>query len=177
MDRLAELIERCKNNDRGAQKEIFELFAAKMMAVCMRYSSNREDAQDMLQEGFIKVFSKIGSFKGDSSLLTWMTRIFINTTLSEYRKAHLKYRHEEFDGDKHDEAEEKEEEFEEPRNPEEVMEAIQQLPEIYRVIINLYAIDGLSHMQIAIELGITEGTSKSRLSRGRQLLKEILNNR
>lgn len=177
MDRLAELIARCKDNDRGAQKEIFELFAAKMMAICMRYCSNREDAQDMLQEGFIKVFSKMESFKGESSLVTWMTRIFINTSLSEYRKAHLKYRHEEFDGDKHDETEEESMEFEEPRSAEEVLKAIQDLPEIYRVIINLYAVDGLSHMQIARELGITEGTSKSRLSRGRQLLKEILNSK
>lgn len=175
LDRLTELIERCKDNDRSAQKEIFELFAAKMMAVCIRYSSNREDAQDMLQEGFIKVFSKIGSFNGDSGLATWMTRIFINTSLSEYRKAHLKYKHEEFDGDKHDEPENESPDLDEPREPGEVMKAIQELPEIYRIIINLYAIDGLSHLQIANELGISVGTSKSRLSRGRQMLKDILN--
>ncbi len=176
MERLQDLIEKCKANDKGAQRELFELFASRMMMICMRYSKSREDAEDMLQEGFIKVFQKMDSFKGDSSLLTWMTRIFINTTLSEYRKGHLKFQHIEFEGDKHEKEEEPNDDFEEPKSAEEVLEAIQKLPEIYRIIINMYAIDNLNHLQIAEELGISEGTSKSRLSRARQMLKELLNN-
>jgi len=179
LDRLSELIERCKKNDRIAQREIFEMYAAKMLTMCMRYCRNADDAQDMLQDGFIKVFENIGKFKAESSLDTWMSRIFINVSLNQYRKAHMKYSHVEFEGDKHDKNDRSEwdddsDELEE-HEVEIVIEAIQSLPEIYRIIINLYAIDGMSHSQIAKTLDISEGTSKSRLSRGRLLLKERLN--
>ena len=178
MDRLSELIERCKKNDRKAQREIFEIYAAKMLAMCMRYCRNADDAQDMLQDGFIKVFENIGKFKSESSLDTWMSRIFINVSLNQYWKAHMKYNHVEFEGDKHDNTDRSEWDNDsddvEEHEVEIVIEAIQSLPEIYRIIINLYAIDGLNHNQIAVALDISEGTSKSRLSRGRILLKEKL---
>ncbi len=179
MDRLSELIEKCKKNDRKAQREIFEIYAAKMLAMCKRYCRNEEDARDMLQDGFIKVFENIGKFKSESSLDTWMSRIFINVSLNQYRKGHMKYSHVEFEGDKHDDTDkskwDEDNDTIDEHEVEFVIEAIQSLPEIYRIIINLYAIDGMNHNQIAKALDISEGTSKSRLSRGRILLKEKLN--
>ena len=166
-----ELIKRCKQQDQMAQKELFDRFAGKMMGICLRYSKNQDDAKDLLQEGFFKVLVKIKTFKGQSKLETWMTRVFINLALNSFRKARHKYHHVEL----HDniEADETETEVEEA-DPKRVLDAVQQLPEIYRIVINLYAIDGLSHKEIAGMLGISEGSSKSRLSRGRKLLAEAL---
>lgn len=175
--RLDELIAKCVKNDRIAQREIFELYSARMLAICLRYCRNREDAEDVLQEGFIKIFDKIKGFKQESSLETWMSRIFINAALNQYRKGHLKYQHIEFEDSQHDEKDEAVEQSDDlggDYEVEKVILAIQKLPDIYRVIINMYAIDGLNHKQIAEELGVSEGTSKSRLSRGRLLLKQFL---
>ena len=152
-----ELIRRCKKNDRLAQKELFDRFSNKMMAVCMRDCKNQEDAKDILQDGFFKVLTKIKSFKGNSRLDTWMTRIFINQALNSFRHGRKKFYHEEIKA-----------EYEEAVDYEEG------IPEIYRVVINMYAIDGLSHKDISQALGITEGSSKSRLSRARKLLKDEL---
>lgn len=153
-----------------AQKELFDKYAGQMMAICLRYCKNQEDAKDLLQEGFFKVLTKIGSFKGQSRLDTWMTRIFINLALNSFRQARKKYHHTELNENlKEEEVEEIEE-----RDPKKVLAALQELPEIYRVVINMYAIDGLSHKEISKLLGISEGSSKSRLSRARKLLNEKL---
>ena len=153
-----------------AQKELFDKYAGQMMAICLRYCKNQEDAKDLLQEGFFKVLTKIGSFKGQSRLDTWMTRIFINLALNSFRQARKKYHHTELNENlKEEEVEEIEE-----RDPKKVLATLQELPEIYRVVINMYAIDGLSHKEISKLLGISEGSSKSRLSRARKLLNEKL---
>lgn len=167
-----ELIRRCKKNDRLAQKELFDRFSNKMMAVCMRYCKNQEDAKDILQDGFFKVLTKIKSFKGNSRLDTWMTRIFINQALNSFRHGRKKFYHEEIKADYEGDTEE--EEALPERDPKAVLAALQRLPDIYRVVINMYAIDGLSHKDISQALGITEGSSKSRLSRARKLLKDEL---
>jgi RNA polymerase sigma factor (sigma-70 family) len=151
-----------------------------MMGVCLRYSKNYDDAQDILQEGFIKIFKKIDTFEGKSSIATWMSRIFVHTAINSFRKAHLKHVHvnindeyfsEKLTDDKGDEEGEEQIQLEQST----VLDLIQKLPDIYRVILNMYAVDGLSHNQIAKELKISSGTSKSRLSRARVLLKEQLN--
>ena len=165
-----ELIKRCKNNDRVAQKELFDIYSGKMMAICLRYCKNQEDAKDLLQDGFYKVLTKIKSFKGQSKLETWMTRIFINLSLNSFRHGRKKYLHAELD----DNIQEEEVEVTEERDPNKVLLALQELPDIYRIVINMYAIDGLSHKEISAMLNISEGSSKSRLSRARKLLNEKL---
>ncbi len=170
-----ELIQACKDNNRSAQKMLFEKYANRMMAVCMRYCKNQEDARDLLQDGFYKVLTNISSFKGGSRIDTWMTRIFINLALNKLRHGRNKFDHQEFDA-KHEQII-TEEEIKNPRyemEPNQVLEALKELPEIYRIVINMYAIDNMSHKEISKQLGITEGSSKSRLSRARVLLNDIL---
>lgn len=169
-----ELIQRCKNNDQSAQKMLFEKYADRMMAVCMRYCKNREDAKDLLHDGFYKVFVNIKKFKGDSAIATWMTRVFINLALNSQRIGRNKYDHYEFDP-----AMEKESVVAVPEEmdtiaPEVVLAALQQLPDKYKIVLNMYAVERMSHKEIAKKLGITEGSSKSRLSRGRVMLNTLL---
>ena len=133
----------------------------------------------MLQEGFLKVFTNFDTFKGDSSLETWMKRIFINGALNQYRKAHMKHDHVEFEPELHDAAMAKEDNdgYVSGISSESLLNSLQQLPEKYRIVINLHILDGLGHKQIAEMLNTTEGNSKSRLSRARMMLKEILTKR
>lgn len=166
-----ELIKQCQRNNRIAQRELFDRYSGKMMAVCMRYCKNEEDARDLLQDGFYKVLTKIKSFKGNSRIDTWMTRIFINLALNSFRHGRKKFYHQELDAEVPEE--ESPEELPQ-RDPKEVLAALQELPEIYRVVINMYAIDNMSHLEISDALGITVGSSKSRLSRARVLLNKKL---
>jgi RNA polymerase sigma-70 factor, ECF subfamily len=169
-----ELILRCQDNDRFAQKMLFEKYASKMMATCMRYCDNQEDARDLLQDGFYKIFLNIQSFKGDSRIDTWMTRVIINLALNKKRLGRNKYDHYEFDSNYELPQEEVDESALENIEPETVLEALNRLPEIYKIVLNMYAIDNLSHQEIAKQLGISVGSSKSRLSRGRVLLNTLL---
>ncbi|MCB9252177.1 MAG: RNA polymerase sigma factor [Flavobacteriales bacterium] len=178
---LYEIIEGCKQNDRQAQKLLFEMFSERMMGVCLRYSNSYESARDMAQEGFIKVFTKMKSFKGNSALETWMTRIFINTCLTNLNKKENKVYHLDINDPvvavKTEAAIVEDEEVEETLRSlpvEKILHYISLLPDIYRQIINMYSIDGLSHQQIAEELDIQVGSSKSRLSRARVLLIELI---
>ena len=164
-----ELIRLFKEHDRSAQKMLFEKYANKMMAVCIRYCKNQEDAKDLLQDGYYKVFTSIKSFKGNSKIDTWMTRIFINIALNKQRLGRNKYNHYEFDTN-FEKAEMSEEAPNEEIDAKIVINSLNELPDIYKVVLNLYAIDGLSHKDIAKQLGISEGSSKSRLSRGRSFL-------
>jgi RNA polymerase sigma-70 factor (ECF subfamily) len=148
---------------------LFEKYASKMMAVCMRYCKNQEDAEDLLQDGYYKVLTSIKSFKGNSKIDTWMTRIFINIALNRNRIGRNKYNHYEFDT-KFEKADFDEEPIGENIEAKIVIKALNELPEIYKIVLNMYAIDGLSHKEIGERLGISEGSSKSRLSRGRSLL-------
>lgn len=168
---IDEIVERCKSRDRQAQKELFERFSPKMMSVCMRYCRNEDDAKDVLQDGFVKIFTKIKSFKGESRVETWMARIMVHTSLNFIQRVRKSKLFVEFDPNM-DVKDEKYEVDREQPEVSEVMRAVEQLPEIYRIVINMYAVDGMGHKEIAKLLGITEGSSKSRLSRGRQLLKE-----
>jgi RNA polymerase sigma-70 factor (ECF subfamily) len=146
-----------------------------MYGVCLRYCSSREDAEDLLHDGFVKVFEKIGSFKGQSALETWMTRVFVNEAISRIRKR--KSRGEWFTLDAETEVADDAEEADEPENEwnaDTVMQAVAALPDKYRIIINLYAIEQRSHKEISELLGIAEGASKSQLSRARAMLRELL---
>jgi len=166
-----ELVKLCATNDRQAQKELFERYSSKMMGICLRYTNNADDAKDLLQDGFVKVFTQIESFKFRSTLYTWMSRIFVNLAINKLNRnvQHLNL----------DENQEIAAEIEEDENPtwgnlskEQILAEVRALPEIHRVIINLYAVDGLGHTEIASMLDISIGSSKSRLSRARTILKE-----
>lgn len=180
-DKLSEIITGCQNNDRYAQKLLFELFAKKMMGVCLRYCPNYETARDMTQDGFVKVFTKIGGFKGGSSVETWMTRIFINTCLTHLGKAENKNRFYDIQDpviqQKTELNQDESDDFEDsirnlPVNK--ILDYMNQLPDKYKVVMNMYSIDGYSHQQIADTLNIQVGSSKSRLSRARALLTELI---
>ncbi|MDB4174171.1 RNA polymerase sigma factor [Bacteroidia bacterium] len=171
-----ELITGCKEQNQRAQKMLFEKYADRMMAVCMRYTKNQEDAKDLLQDGFYKVFVNIKKFKGNSSITTWMTRVFINLAINKQRLGRNKYDHLEFDPSKEKVFEEASEPEKQPE-PETVLAALNRLPDIYKTVLNMYAIDQLSHKEIAKQLGISVGSSKSRLSRGRVMLNTLLNNK
>ena len=178
---LYEIINGCKNNDRNSQKLLFELYAKKMMGVCLRYSPNYETARDMVQDGFIKVYTKVSSFKNESSIETWMTRIFINTCLSHLAKTENKNVYldindpiVQYKTETTIEAESTVENSIKNLPVNVIFDYINQLPEKYRVVLNMYSIDGFSHQQIAESLNIQVGSSKSRLSRARQLLVDII---
>lgn len=169
----AELIISCKKGDRAGQEQLFIRYSSRMMGICMRYTRNRDDARDLLHDGFIKIFNNIRNFKEESSLTTWMSRIFINTALSYLKSRHNKYSYLEISDELaeiEDAVEEVPDTLLQDLSSEEVLQMVQQLPDKYRLIINLYSIDGFTHKMIAEQLGISEGTSKSQLSRGRQLL-------
>ena len=164
---LTKLIARCKKQDRKAQEELYRAFAAKLFTICLKYSKDYEQARDTLQDGFIKIFQNISQFKGNGKFEGWMTRIMINTAIKKYETKifHLTINEEHI--------EEPQVEIDEERvSTEFLMQIIQELPERYRLVFNLYAMDGFSHKEIAVMLNITEGTSKSNLARARIKLKE-----
>lgn len=174
-----DIIQGCKKGDRRAQEALFLRYGKKMYSYCLRYSGNPADANDLLQDGFVKVFEFIGTFKGDSAIEAWMTRLFINLAISRFRKRITGPQFVEVDyiplAEQAEEKEEAQETFRE--SVDQVLSALAALPEKYRLVINLYVIDNLTHREIAEQLGISEGGSKSLLSRGRMMLKELVDNK
>lgn len=163
------MIKNCASGKAKAQRLLYEMFAPKMFVVCMRYSKDQTEAEDNLQEGFIKVFDKIGTFKHEGSFEGWMRRIMVNVSLEKFRKQHFVHPVE--DLSQYDSGEEEEEELEAP-SAKKLMALIQELPPRYRMVFNLYVMESMNHRQIAQELKISEGTSKSNLARARAILKE-----
>jgi RNA polymerase sigma factor (sigma-70 family) len=158
-------------NKPEAQQELFSRYAGKMMAVCYRYSKNREEAEDILQEGFLRVFRKIDTYQGTGSLEGWMRKVFSNVAIRHYQKNSRLYIVSDID-DLYDEpsTDVLEQEFE----AEDLLKMVQSLPDGYRMVFNLFAIEGYSHEEIAEELGISVGTSKSQLARARKALQRML---
>ena len=161
MCNLDRIIDKCKQGDRQAAEKIYQIFSAKMFALCLRFSKDRADAEDTLQDGFIGQYTGKGSFEG------WMKRIMINTAMEKFRKNSPLQIVEELP-----EIEDNEDIDEEVSIPEEVLaDFVNQLPERYKMVFNLYVIEEMSHKDIAALLGINEGTSKSNLARAREILK------
>lgn len=161
------LISQCKKQDRKAQEKLYHLFSGRFFTLCLKYSGNYEQAKDNLQEGFIKIFQNIHQYKGKGTFEGWMTRIIINTSLKQYQKKPI------FLTVKDQEFEDPEVEIDEDEIPVDfLIQIIQELPERYRLVFNLYAMDGFSHQEISDMLRISVGTSKSNLSRARVQLKE-----
>lgn len=164
---LEQLIHNCKKQDIKAQEQLYRLYANKLFAVCLKYSNSYQQAEDNLQDGFMTIFDKIIQYQDKGSFEGWMKRIMINTTLQKYRKQaifeivneeHLKEPALEID--------------EEVVSVDYLLNIIQGLPDRYRQVFNLYALDGFSHKEISEMLQISTGTSKSNLARARILLKE-----
>lgn len=164
---LKKLIHRCTNQDRKAQEELYRLFSAKLFGVCLKYSDNYPQAEDNLQDGFLTVFDKISQFKDKGSFEGWMKRIMINTALQKHRKPKL------YEISNETQLQDLEIEVEEDiLGMDFLLQSIQELPERYRQVFNLYVMDDYSHKEIATVLKISEGTSKSNLARARFILKE-----
>lgn len=165
---LKELVSQCRKQDRKAQERLYHLYSPRFFTLCLKYSDNYEQAKDTLQDGFIKIFQNINQFKGTGSFEGWMTRIIINTALKKYQKNPSV-----FLTINEDQLEEPEVEVEEEiLSVDFLIGIIQELPERYRLVFNLYSMDGYSHKEIAKLLNISEGTSKSNLARARLKLKE-----
>jgi RNA polymerase sigma-70 factor (ECF subfamily) len=167
-----DIIAGCVKKDRNAQKSLYEKYAAKMFGFCLRYSNSRADAQDLLQDGFIKVFDSIATLKEASQLEGWMSRIFINLAMSKFRKSSRGPVMVEV-MDVLDDSEEVSID-DELMEVNEVLNCLMALPEKYRVVLNLYAIDKLSHKEISETIGISIANSKSLLFRARVMLKELV---
>jgi RNA polymerase sigma-70 factor (ECF subfamily) len=163
-----QLIEGCRANNRKAQKAIFEKYKNSMLGVCMRYCKSKDEAEDVLMEAFMTVFSEIHSFRGEGSFEYWIKRIMINSSINNYRKNLKHYFHTDID-DIDDRKMVKNENIE-VSSVKDIMKVVQKLPEGYRVVFNLYAIEGYKHKEIAKMLEITVGTSKSQLSKARKML-------
>lgn len=167
-----QLIEGCKQHNPKAQKALYDTYARKMMSVCLRYGSNQETAEDLLQEGFIKVFSAIGSFEGSGSFEGWMRRIFVNTALEYLRKNDILKESVEIDNT--EVLQEVDYSAIERISADELMELIAELPPGFRTVFNMFVIEGYSHKEIGDALGITESTSRSQLTRAKRLLQKKL---
>ncbi|WP_294859189.1 RNA polymerase sigma factor [uncultured Fluviicola sp.] len=171
MDDLT-LVNECAKGNSKAQRALFDKFAPKMMAVCQRYLRNTQEAEDVLQDGFVKVFQKIVDFKMEGSLEGWIRRIVVNTALDTIRKNKkllddvqveevqykVSFTDHQFDG----------------MDLAQLMKLIDGMPDGYRIVFNMFAIEGYSHKEIADTLGVTENTSKSQYSRARAFLRTQL---
>lgn len=165
------LVKKCIDGDQRAQRTLFEKFAPKMLGVCLRYAKEQTQAEDVLQDGFVKVFTKLESYKG-GSLEGWIRRIMVNTSLDQIRKNH-KFQ-DNIDIDQVDYKVTDNGFILEGLMAEDLMLLINSMPDGYRVVFNMFAIEGYSHKDIAKELGVSENTSKSQYSRARAFLKTKL---
>ena len=169
---LEQLVPACRNGDRKAQKQLFDALAPKMMALCLRYVGDRPTAEDVLQDGFVTLFSRLDSYSGTGSFEGWARRIFVNTALMHLRKTDaLKLS---------DDISEARGLFNEEATPvqkigyRELMALIASLPADARTVFNMYVIEGYSHKEIAEALGFNEATSRSKLQRARIRLQEMI---
>ncbi len=174
------LLDGCIAGERRSQQRLYELFYGKMMAVCLRYTKNHDQAKDILQDGFIKVFRKLPEFTRTGSLEGWVRRIMVNTAIDHFRRARHSYlllgedrSMEEFEDVAATEEVEDTEPWEDLR-PADVINAMQKLTPAYRTVFNLYVFEQMSHKQIAETLDINVGTSKSNLAKAKAKLKQLL---
>ncbi len=165
------LLEDCRKGDRKAQRDVYEKYSGLMFSVCRRYISEPEAAEDVLVCGFMKVFSKIDQFKSEGSFEGWVRRIMVNESLTYIRKNKSLYMQVEIENA---EREPDYSQLSDHLEEEDLMKMINRLPAGYRTVFNLYAIEGFSHKEIAEQLGISENTSKSQLSRARAHLQKLL---
>ena len=167
----SDLISGCIDGNRRMQEELYRRFSPRMYAVCLRYAGSSEEAEDILQEGFIKIFKKLQSFRGEGSFEGWIRRIFVNTAIEHFRrKRYLQP------------VTEKEENTIEGKYlsvldelaEKDILDLVRQLSPGYRTVFNMYVVEGYTHKEIGDILGISEGTSKSQLSRAKVILQDMV---
>lgn len=167
----SDLLNGCMEGNRRMQEEMYRRFSPRMYAVCLRYAGNAEEAEDILQEGFIKVFKKLDSFRSEGSFEGWVRRIFVNTAIEHFRRKRylmpVTEKEENTIEGKYtsvlDELAEKD-----------ILGLVQELSPGYRTVFNMYVVEGYTHKEIADMLGISEGTSKSQLSRAKVILQDMV---
>jgi RNA polymerase sigma factor (sigma-70 family) len=167
---LTLIYEGCLRNERKYQELFYKLLAPRMMAVCMRYAKDKDEAQDILQEGFVKLFRNLHTYRGEGSLEGWIRRIMVYSAISRYRKARTMVLVDDFGDDSHILTGTS-------RNGNtleaaDILSLVQELPETYRAVFNMYAIEGYSHQEIGESLGISELLSRTTLHRARVVLKD-----
>jgi len=167
----ADLIKGCLKRDRSAQKHLYDRFSPKMYSICCRYVKNHMEAEDVLITAFTKILDRIDQFKGEGSFEGWIRRVVVNEALTWLRKNRSMYVETELEAAYH---ELDYNTLGDQLEAEDLINLIQELPAGYRIVFNLYAIDGYSHKEIAEQLNITESTSKSQLSRARVFLQKLL---
>jgi RNA polymerase sigma-70 factor (ECF subfamily) len=165
-----ELIEGCRNRNSSMQRTLFERYAGKMMTVCRRYSRDKMEAEDMLQEGFIKVYQRISQHNG-GSLEGWLKRVFINTCLDQWKKNKAGFFSSEWEAV---DGASMEEDGLQKLQAQELLGLIDQLPSGAKLAFNLYALEGFPHSEIAEKLGISESASRAQVSRARKMLQDLL---
>jgi RNA polymerase sigma-70 factor (ECF subfamily) len=168
LEDLEPIISECNAGNPKAQAKLYHLYAPKMYGVCLRYARDAAEAEDFLQEGFIKVFANLKSFRNEGSFEGWVRRIMINVSLEKIRKQHIMYPVEDvsiYDSVNFSD------DVVSRISANDLLKLIQTLPPRYRLVFNLYVIEGFTHQEIAKEMSITEGTSKSNLARAREIMK------
>jgi len=170
LSEIKEIIQGCLAGNRRDQELLYRRHAAKLYAVCLQYSGNNEEARDILQEGFIKIFENLANYKHEGSFEGWMRRITVNTALEKFRSRNNLYRVDDIDQVPEPDAEPDNQDYA-GLEAADLLEIIRGLPTKYRMVFNLYAIEGYSHKEISEMINISEGTSKSNLSRARVILK------
>ena len=166
-----DLVKACLKNDKSAQKRLFETYAKQMLGLCYRYVNDYDTAHDLMQEGFIKVFKKLESYRGESALKSWIRRIMVNCCLEHIRREKNKFKTSLEDAEHiaYDEPV-----YQDFLEMDRVMAAITQLPATMRTVLNLFAIEGYSYSDIAGQLGLEESSVRSNIHRARKQLTEIL---
>jgi len=170
-DQLKAIVKGCLKGNQADQHRLYSYFSSKMYGVALRYAATYDEAQDILQEGFIKVFDKLSTFRGEGSLEGWIKRIFINTAIEKYRE---RIYHLSVDDMSENGYFAEENHASSSLGVKDLLALIQQLPDQYRIVFNLHTLEGMNHKEIGAMLGITESTSRSNLSRARMLLQEMI---
>ena len=172
VDTIGKMIKGCLQQRKADQYRLYAMFSKKMYGVCLRYAASYDEAQDMLQEGFVKVFSKLSTFSGKGSLEGWIRKIFVHTAIEKYRE---RIYHIPMDHVREDDLFVNRNQGYDALQVRDILTLVQKLPTQYRLVFNLHALEGYSHKEISESLGISESTSRSNLARARLLLKEKLN--
>ena len=173
MSDILKIVKGCLNGDRRDQELLYRRYSPRLYAASLQYTGNDEEARDILQEGFIKIFGSLSQYKNEGSFEGWMRRIIVNTALEKYRTRFNLYRVDDIDSIDESETASDTDDYT-GLEVEDMLTLIRALPPKYRMVFNLYAIEGYSHKEIASLLNISEGTSKSNLSRARAILQKRL---
>jgi len=173
LEQIEQLIEGCINGHRKSQNHLYAILMPKMFGVCFRYSKNREEAEEILQEGFIRVFEYMHQYNFAGSFEGWVRKIMVNCALQKYRSK--KQMHAVINIDDTAVEPASNEEILSKLGTKELLEMVQKLSPAYRMVFNLYVFEGMKHREIAEHLGISEGTSKSNLSDARSFLQKAVN--